>query len=129
MYKLRPHHLLCTQGYSGNGYSKDFVDNMNTVTSYLRNNLNSKIEIIFSTDDLCASCPNKIGTNLCKYNFKVQSYDEKIIKYFNIEEKIYNYNEIISAIYSKITPLILKDICSNCDWYPISRCRKNILQI
>ena len=27
---LRPHHLLCTQGYSGHGYSEAFVEHMNT---------------------------------------------------------------------------------------------------
>ena len=26
---LRPHHLLCTQGYSGHGYSEAFVEHMN----------------------------------------------------------------------------------------------------
>lgn len=37
MIKLRPHHLLCTQGYSGNGYSDNFVKNMDYITEMLRN--------------------------------------------------------------------------------------------
>ena len=28
---LRPHHLLCTQGYSGKGYDNDFVAHMTDV--------------------------------------------------------------------------------------------------
>ena len=28
MIHLRPHHLLCTQGYSGKGYDENFVAHM-----------------------------------------------------------------------------------------------------
>ncbi|MDD7224175.1 MAG: DUF1284 domain-containing protein, partial [Lachnospiraceae bacterium] len=34
MITLRPHHLLCTQGYSGKGYSDDFVENMDKIVDY-----------------------------------------------------------------------------------------------
>ena len=33
---LRPHHLLCTQGYSGHGYSEAFVEHMNDIVHQLR---------------------------------------------------------------------------------------------
>ena len=33
---LRPHHLLCTQGYSGKGYDNDFVAHMTDVVHQLR---------------------------------------------------------------------------------------------
>lgn len=32
---LRPHHLLCTQAYSGKGYDEAFVRNMDRVTESL----------------------------------------------------------------------------------------------
>lgn len=83
--KLRPHHLLCTQGFSGKGYDDNFVKNMLAITKYLRNNPNPIIEIVFSTDDICCCCPNKINENICKDQYKVNSFDEKVIKYFNIE--------------------------------------------
>ena len=37
MIHLRPHHLLCTQGYSGKGYDENFVAHMNKVLPELRN--------------------------------------------------------------------------------------------
>ena len=58
MIKLRPHHLLCTQGYSGKGYSDDFVENMDKIVDYLRNNEDAKIMLKFGDDDLCSRCPN-----------------------------------------------------------------------
>jgi len=33
--KLRPHHLLCTKGYGGMGYSEGFVENMTAITTHL----------------------------------------------------------------------------------------------
>ena len=37
MIKLRPHHLLCTQGYSGKVYSREFVENMTEIVKSIKN--------------------------------------------------------------------------------------------
>jgi hypothetical protein len=50
--KLRPHHLLCTQGYSGRGYNDAFVENLNAVTAYLRSGDNASITLVCGTDDI-----------------------------------------------------------------------------
>ena len=75
--KLRPHHLLCTQGYSGKGYSKEFVENMDEVVKRLRTEEATEVTIVFSTDDLCAQCPNGKGTDLCSTQEKVEDVDRK----------------------------------------------------
>ena len=62
--KLRPHHLLCTQGYSGKGYSENFVKNMDKVVSRLRTDKNAQVQIVFDTDCLCQECPSKIGEGI-----------------------------------------------------------------
>ena len=49
MIHLRPHHLLCTQGYSGKGYDESFVAHMNEVVHELRNVPGTKIMLTFST--------------------------------------------------------------------------------
>lgn len=124
---LRPHHLLCTQGYSGKGYSDAFVQNMTAITNRLRNEVDVVVNIIFSTDDICAKCPKMIDTGLCKDNDKVESFDKKLIDYFDLEEKSYIYQDIIREIDSKMTETIMEDICSNCCWYPVSACKSKIL--
>ena len=85
--RLRPHHLLCTQGYSGKGYNDEFIKNMDDITNIIRKNKNTIINLIFSTDDICKCCPNMISEDLCITNEKVKSIDNKIIKYFSLEEK------------------------------------------
>lgn len=122
--RLRPHHLLCTQSYSGKGYDAAFVENMNLLVARLRTEEPVSVEITFSADDLCSSCPNMSDKALCKDNKKVTSYDKKVTEYFHIEEKTYIYQDIAREIRKKMTPEILEDICGDCEWYPISACRK-----
>lgn len=129
--RLRPHHLLCTQGYSGKGYSDDFVDGMDRVTKQLRENADAMVEITFSTDSICEACPSKVGEGLCRDDEKVLRYDASVREILELEEKNYSYHELIDRL---DTFLITSDdvnrlyrICGDCKWYPISACLKNIL--
>lgn len=125
---LRPHHLLCTQGYSGKGYDNDFVTHMTDVVHQLRDVPGTTIHLTFSTDTLCSCCPNKLGTDLCDTQEKVKRYDAKTVEYFGLEEKDYVYQDLIREIDAKATPEILADICRDCCWFPISACCKNICE-
>lgn len=125
--RLRPHHLLCTQGYSGKGYSNDFVQNMTAITNSLRTDKSVAVDIVFSTDDICEKCPQKLGTDFCSDNCKVKEYDRKVIQYFALEEKRYFYQDLIQEINVQMTEAILSDICATCSWYPVSACKRNIL--
>ncbi|MDO4285647.1 MAG: DUF1284 domain-containing protein [Eubacteriales bacterium] len=126
--KLRPHHLLCTQGYSGKGYSEGFVAHMDEVVAYLRNDPEAEVELVFSTDELCSACPNRLGTDLCEDQEKVKRFDGKLVRYFGLEEhRTYRYREIVREIDEGMTPERLADICDGCGWYPVSACREKIL--
>ena len=114
MIILRPHHLLCTQGYSGKGYSDDFVENMDKIVDYLRNNEDAKIMLKFGDDDLCSRCPNMDDKKLCRTEEKVRRFDEKTVKYFNLREKEYNYRQITEYIDENMSEEMLKDICDGC---------------
>jgi len=125
MIKLRPHHLICTQSFVGEGYSNDFIDNMANIVENLRNSKSCMVQIIFSTDDICQKCPSMLGENICSSNEKVNRYDSKVIKYFDIKEKIYNYNEIANHIKQQVNEEILEDICGDCRWREI--CAEKII--
>lgn len=126
MIVLRPHHLLCTQGYSGHGYDDAFVEHMNDVVHQLREVPGTRIHLTFSTDTLCSCCPNKLGEDLCDTQEKVKWYDRKTVEYFGLKEKDYVYQDLIRAIDAKATPEMLADICRDCCWFPVSACCKNI---
>lgn len=126
--RLRPHHLLCTQGYIGKGYNDSFVKNMDAITLQFRNEESTSFELVFSTDSLCEHCPNKFGRNLCKDNDKVNEIDQKVITYFNLKEQTYVYQDLIREINEKMTAEMMNDICGKCEWYHNSPCKDNILK-
>ena len=125
--KLRPHHLLCTQSYVGKGYRDDFIENMNAITARLRNEPGVMVEIVTSTDDICAKCPLMLGEDLCKTNDKVKRMDSKVMEHFGVGEGDYVYQDIAREIAAKITPDIMGDICGGCRWLDIAPCREILL--
>ena len=125
--KLRPHHLLCTQSYGGKGYSADFVENMDAITSRLRSDPGTIVEIVASTDDVCAKCPLMQGVDACETNDKVKAMDGKVMGYFGIEEKEYVYRDAVREIGDRMDESVLEDICGDCVWYPMGMCRDVLL--
>jgi len=125
--RLRPHHLLCTQGYSGKGYNEAFVKNMNSIVEKLRGDQPVEIELVFNTDDLCLHCLHKLGEDLCDTNEQVKRFDQKVIQYFDLKEGKYIYGELVGKIAQEMTEEKMRDICSDCSWFPISSCKKNVL--
>ena len=130
MIRLRPHHLLRTQGYSGKGYSDNFVSNMNEVVERLRTNKDEMVEITFSTDNLCACCPSKLSDGVCDSDVKVLHFDKGVVDAIDLKEGTYSYQELISKLDTYLTSghddELLRNICGNCNWYPVSACWKNI---
>ena len=126
--QLRPHHLLCTQGYRGSGYSEAFVKHMDQVTARLRSEDATPVELVFSTDTLCSCCPNMLGTDHCTDNEKVKRFDAKVVSYFHLEEKTYIYQDLVKEIRRQMTPEIMDDICSDCGWYSVSACKEAMTQ-
>ena len=124
---LRPHHLLCTQGYSGKGYNKAFVDNMSEIVGVLRTDPDVRVNICFTTDDLCQSCPAKLTDDVCKDDDKVLRYDAGVINILDLQEGEYRYQDLIRSLHDLLTEEKLQNICGDCQWYPVSACRNSIL--
>lgn len=122
---LRPHHLLCTQGYEGKGYSEKFVRNMDEKIEILRNHKGYKVHISTEVDDICICCPHNNGTS-CNSLEKVRIMDDKVCKYFNLENKTYVYEELVKKIKLEITKDIMEDICGDCAWYKYGMCERLI---
>ncbi|SCH71928.1 DUF1284 domain-containing protein [Romboutsia sp. 1001713B170207_170306_H8] len=138
MLKIRPHHILCMRAYTGSGYSKEFsikiesiIRNLKVYNEFLKSynleNEVNKVEIVYSTDSICESCPNKLDDNICNSQEKVNLIDCKMIKYFNIKEGVYNYKYIENLVYNNINEVIFDDICRSCEWYHVTNCKKYIL--
>lgn len=127
--RLRPHHLLCCQGYEGMGYSEDFVANMDDVTRRLRDETEQEVELVLFTDDTCAHCPKMLAPGVCEDDDTVLDYDRKVMEAFGLEGGHHRYADLMRDIRNKVTPVVFEGICGECAWYPVSACREQILGI
>ena len=113
MITLRYHHLLCIHYFKGYGYDEAFVNNMKNIKQRL---YDENIIITSSFDDLCKCCPNKINDK-CKWEEKVNRYDNNIKKLTNLsEEQKYNYTEIEKVLYNIINSPNRSHACDDCEW-------------
>lgn len=137
MLKIRPHHILCMRAYSGNGYSEEFKIKMEGIIKEIKayneflqvDNLKEKIrevELVFYTDSICEKCPNKLDENLCSSQEKVNLLDLKVVNHFKLKEGIYNYKDLEDLVYDSINEDIFDDICKECEWYEITKCKDYI---
>jgi len=117
---LRPHHAICLNLFVGNGYSKNFIDNLSKIENLPSE---TKIEISFGLDSVCASCPNKLFGK-CLSEKKVQKLDRNTADICGFVEG----NEMTLFDFKKrALEKILKsghfnDICHSCSYY--SFCKK-----
>ena len=121
MLILRAHHLLCIQGYKGNGYSLSFTDNMDKVVNELKED--TCVRVITKMDDICVACPHNLKNGFCESQEKVISFDYKVLAQLKlIEGKTYLYKDILNNIKENLTFEMVLKICGSCDWFRYGYC-------
>ena len=77
--KLRPHHLLCVQKYTGNGYDDAFAAGMAALIRRLAACPGTAVTLVEGRDDLCAACPHMAGSR-CASEEKVNRLDRGVLE-------------------------------------------------
>ncbi len=128
--KLRAHHILCIQGYVGNGYDENFTHNMDTIVKHLKSNPKAKITIIDSIDCICYKCPNNINNTHCQMQDKVKTLDSNVINSLNIEKnKTYTYNELLEILINNLSIDKFNHICNTCQWFKYDYCKNALSKL
>ncbi|OXM13915.1 DUF1284 domain-containing protein [Paenibacillus herberti] len=126
--KLRGHHLLCLLGYRGKGYSADFCVNMTQVYEKLRQEPQTKIELIVGPDDICAAFPTDQVSH-CR-NDSVYRKDEEIAELIGIAVgEAWPWAAICEAVAARVQPGDVASICRDCQWEPYGMCREGVAHI
>lgn len=120
---LRPHHLLCIQGYKGFNYSKSQVSSWSSILKQLYPG--ADILITSGYDDLCKKCPAILSKNQSKcLESLVDKLDKNIENVLNIKKgQIYKYSEILNRLQQRITTELHEQFCSDCAWWKKGLCR------
>lgn len=114
MIILRGHHLFCTTLFSGNGYDKNFVENMKYIISKLED---EEIKIIKSHDDICKSCPNLTEDGFCRNGMdNVVIRDKNALDVLNIKENgVYTYKYLRNKL-KTLSETQFNMVCHHCQW-------------
>ncbi len=117
-FDIRPHHVLCTGFFKGEGYSDEFTKNMAEKTAFLRNN-NPTVIITDSYDIICRNCPH-INSD-CGSKSKASGYDNEVVRICGLKYGTeISWNKFQKITEEKIIKAdLLGEICKDCQWYYI----------
>ncbi len=117
MIYLRGHHLICLHFFTGEGYSKEFVENLYSVINRTENEI---IHVAEGADEICKKCPYLID-NICKDEKEIADMDKTALKLLKLkttdnvswDEIKKNLLEIFNHWYKLYcVPCIYMDVCS-----------------
>jgi len=115
--RLRHHHLLCTQTFTGKGYDYRFVANMEDVVEALGSPKDLVIRLSIGSDDICSLCPNEVR-GLCRDESSVIEKDRSAAMFLDIpEEAVIPAEQLIKKVRERLQGLDdFRLICGECEW-------------
>ncbi len=128
--RLRHHHLLCTQTFSGKGYDDLFVANMEEVASALQSPKELLVHLSMGCDDICSSCP-KAARGLCEFQDSVLEKDRSAAMFFDLpEEGLVDAGPLLTRVKERLRELDdIRLVCGECDWVELCNYGLRALQI
>lgn len=131
---IRGHTLLCLQGFRGEGYSPDFIDNMAVIHTRLQSHPKTRVRVTDSPDLFCAACPNlkesePVGCTLRGPDFEqhIVSQDRQVLDLLGLRvgQEI-TWAEVLQRIGSRARGEMLDGICGDCQWLSLGYCKEGI---
>ena len=116
--RIRPHHLLCIQGFQGYGYTIDFISHMERTISFLKSNLFYNLQIVVGSDVLCSQCPHDVDGRCNKGSLdEINKVDRLVIEKANLDLRhIYTISEAFDTVNKNLNHDHIVSICSGCSW-------------
>jgi hypothetical protein len=129
--RLRGHTLLCLQGFRGEGYSEEFVENMAAVHRLLAEEPETLVEVLTSPDVVCGACPHHraVGCTLKGQESEEEMADQDGVVLGKLGLKAgarVSWREILERISRSVAGDDLPSICGTCRWLPLGYCREGV---
>jgi len=123
---IRAHHLLCTLGFRGLGYSEEFTSRMRNVVEKLRCSPVFPLTLVVGCDIICAACPHSKEGECLKdtdSEAKAISLDLEILSRLGFEPgaQVPCY-EAWERIRERMTSEDMVELCSDCEWFGLGYC-------
>ncbi len=120
--KLRAHHLLCIQKFTGHGYDAAFTAHMTAVCTQLRRSPESPVLLTDGCDTLCSACPHRVGS-FCDSAEKVSALDAAVCKACGIQTgAVCSWERLRELSRTRVLQSkLFHAICCGCQWYALCR--------
>ena len=129
--RIRGHTLLCLQGFRGEGYSAEFIENMTKIHRQLTNHPEQPVLVLDSPDSICLQCPN-LKSQRCNLHGPdseefMMAQDVDVINRLGIRRgEILPWEEILNRIAHRLKGEMLVEICGKCPWLPLGYCKDGV---
>ncbi len=119
---LRPHHLMCSLGFRGYGYSDAFTANMARLALPMRARDDTPLRIVGGLDPICAPCPERRGA-VCAKESKIKRLDRDHAARLGLSPGDgLTWGEAKARIRARVRPGDLASLCAGCRWLPLGLC-------
>lgn len=127
---LRPHHVLCSIGWQGRGYSPDFTANMNAIVLG-RLRADPATEVVFTdmANSICGPCPSRRGTG-CASNERIAGLDRRHARALGIAPgQRMSWAEAQGRAVARLAPDDLNAVCMGCQWLGLGLCQSALARL
>ena len=120
--KLRPHHLLCVQKYTGSGYDDAFAANMESLIRRLAACPDTAVTLAEGRDDLCAACPHMAGSR-CASEEKVNRLDRGVLEACGFSAgETHSWSALARTAREQVLEKdTFEKVCGCCEWFELCR--------
>ena len=120
--KLRPHHLLCVQKYTGSGYDDAFAANMESLIRQLATCPDTAVTLAEGRDDLCAACPHMAGGR-CASEENVNRLDRGVLEACGFSAgETRSWSALARTAREQVLEKnTFEKVCGCCEWFELCR--------
>lgn len=128
---IRGHTLLCLQGFRGEGYDPNFIQNMSKIHQLFFQRKETLVKVVFQPDAVCDACPN-LGPSGCRlqgegFEQAMALQDREVMRRLSLKDgEALSWEEILKRIAERIHPNALPEICGSCPWLSLGYCQEGI---
>ncbi|MCD4813118.1 DUF1284 domain-containing protein [bacterium] len=130
---LRPHHILCSLGFNGYGYSPEFIAEIARITKIIKSGRVKTVIIRPGFDNVCQSCPHHeyecSPETLGPRGRHAAELDRRTLRALKLKPgHPYPLPEINERI-ANLSEKNFQEICLGCEWQILGICRESFLAL
>lgn len=128
--RIRAHHLLCIQGFRGQGYSPTFIANMARLKEMLQEAPDTPVQVVIGSDEICSFCPHMDAGNCTRPGQRAIDLDRRALAALKLPEgSSGTWSNFMDVICDNLTDSNLTGICEGCNWLDLGFCSKGIAEL